>query len=90
VDFRRSDGYDWAVRFNEEVKERIRARDHAALVRYESLGPDARLAVPTPEHYLPLLYALALQGEGDEVAFFNDETVLGSISMTSLTIQSGE
>jgi len=86
VDFQRPDGYDWAVRFNDGVKKRIRARDHPALVAYESLGPDARLAVPTPEHYLPLLYVLALQAEGDHVAFFNDETVLGSISMTSLTM----
>jgi 4,5-DOPA dioxygenase extradiol len=88
VDFHRPDGYDWAVRFNDEVKKRIRARDHAALVAYESLGPDARRAVPTPEHYLPLLYALALQGEGDDVAFFNDETVMGSVSMTSLEMGS--
>jgi 4,5-DOPA dioxygenase extradiol len=88
MDFNRPDGYDWAVRFNNEVKKRIRARDHLALVAYEGLGPDARLAVPTPEHYLPLLYALALQDEHDEVAFFNDETVMGSVSMTSLAIQS--
>ena len=88
MDFNRPKGYDWAVRFNDEVKKRIRARDHLALVAYESLGPDARLAVPTPEHYLPLPYVLALQGDGDEVAFFNDETVLGSISMTSLVMGS--
>jgi 4,5-DOPA dioxygenase extradiol len=88
MDFNRPDGYDWAVRFNDEVKKRIRARDHAALVSSESLGPDARLAVPTPEHYLPLLYVLALQGERDEVAFFNDEMVMGSISMTSLVMGS--
>jgi 4,5-DOPA dioxygenase extradiol len=86
MDFNRPHGYEWAVRFNDEVKKRIRARDHAALVAYESLGPDARLAVPTPEHYLPLLYVLALRGEGDDIAFFNDETVMGSVSMTSLEI----
>ena len=86
VDFRRPDGYDWALRFDQEVRKRVLARDHAALLAYETLGPDARLAVPTPEHYLPLLYVLALQGEGDEVAFFNASTVLGSISMTCLTL----
>jgi len=86
VDFGRPDGYDWAVRFNDEVKSRILAGDHASLVDYETLGPNARLAVPTPEHYLPLLYVLALQDEGEDVAFFNDQVVLGSISMTSLTI----
>ena len=88
MDFNHPDGYDWAVRFNDEVKKRIRARDHLALVAYESLGPDARLAVPTPEHYLPLLYVLALQGENDEAAFFNDEAVMGSVSMTSLVMGS--
>src|SRR5258708_14250763 len=54
MDFNRPDGYDWAVRFNDEVKKRIRARDHLALATYESLGPAAPLAVPTPEHSLPL------------------------------------
>jgi 4,5-DOPA dioxygenase extradiol len=86
VDYRLPGGYDWANRFNEQVKMRIRARDHEALANYRALGPDAVLAIPTPEHYLPLLYALALQGDGEDVAFFNDETVLGSVSMTSLTI----
>jgi 4,5-DOPA dioxygenase extradiol len=86
ADFRRDDGYDWALRFNGEVKRRISARDHEPLVAYPALGPDAGLAVPTPEHYLPLLYALALRDAGDEISFFNDRTVLGSISMTSLKI----
>jgi 4,5-DOPA dioxygenase extradiol len=86
ADFRRIDGYDWAVRFNAEVRARILTRDHAALMNYEALGPDARLAIPTPEHYLPLLYCLALQEDGDEVALFNDEVVLGSVSMTCVSI----
>lgn len=86
VDFERPDGYDWAIRFNAEVKRRIETRDHRALVAHQDLAAEARLAVPTPEHYLPLLYAVALRGEDDGVAFFNDEIVAGSISMTSLTI----
>jgi 4,5-DOPA dioxygenase extradiol len=89
MDFGRTDGYDWALRFNDEVKKRIEARDHRDLVDYELLGPEARLAIPTPEHYLPLLYALALQGEDDPVSFFNDKTVMGSVSMTCLTLGSG-
>ena len=89
MDFGRAGGYDWALRFNEEVKKRIEARDHRDLVDYPSLGPDARLAIPTPEHYLPLLYALALQGEGDSISFFNDKTVMGSVSMTCLTLGKG-
>ena len=89
IDWRRAGGYDWAVRFNDLVKERIGARDHASLVDYEGLGPEARLAVPTPEHYLPLLYVLALRDEKDGVVFFNDRVVMGSISMTSLVIGGG-
>jgi len=86
MDFGRTDGYDWALRFNDEVKKRIEARDHRDLVNYESLGPEVRLAIPTPEHYLPLLYTLALQRDDDPVSFFNDKTVMGSVSMTCLTL----
>jgi len=89
IDWNRAGGYDWAVGFNDEARRRILARDHAALVAYHDLGPDARLAVPTPEHYLPLLYVLALRGEHDEVDLFNDTIVMGSISMTSFTIGAG-
>ena len=90
MDFGRSDGYDWALRFNDEVKKRIAARDHRDLVDYQSLGPEARLAIPTPEHYLPLLYTLALQRDDDLVSFFNDKTVMGSVSMTCLTLGGAE
>jgi 4,5-DOPA dioxygenase extradiol len=86
IDFRRADGLDWAVRFNEEVKRRILAGDHEALAATETLGPEARLAVPDREHYLPLLYALAVKGEGEKVSFFNDKIVMGSISMTSVLV----
>jgi len=89
VDFGRADGYDWADRFNQKLKERIVARDHATLVDYESLGPDSRRAVPTPEHYLPVLYAVGASTEADDVAFFNDKTTLGSVSMTSLAMGGG-
>lgn len=74
---------DWALRFDEAVRERIRSGDDAALSRYEALGPDARLAVPTAEHFLPLLYVLALRRPGDRLSFFN-EAVEGGISMTSV------
>ena len=75
----------WASRFEAEVRRRIESRDHAALVAFETLGPDARRAIPTPEHYLPLLYALALQDPTEPVRFFN-QAVLSSISMTSVLI----
>ena len=86
IDFRREDGFDWAIRFNEEVKRRILAGDYATLAATETAGPEARLAVPHAEHYLPLLYALAAKEEGDKVSFFNDKVVMGSISMTSVLI----
>jgi 4,5-DOPA dioxygenase extradiol len=89
VDFGRAEGYDWADRFDHELKELIVAREHARLLDYQSLGPDSRRAVPTPEHYLPVLYALGASNEADDVAFFNAKTTLGSISMTSLTMGAG-
>jgi len=77
--------YDWALRFDAEVRRRIDAGEHAALADYPSLGMDARMSVPTPEHYLPLLYVLALQAKGEAPAYFNDK-VMTSISMTSVLI----
>lgn len=78
---------DWAVQCDAEIRKRIIQRDHAVLLSGESLVPHFRLAVPTPEHYYPLLYALALRDEGDSVSFFNS-SVLSSISMTSVLIGS--
>jgi len=77
--------YDWALRFDAEVRRRIDAGEHAGLADYASLGPDARMSVPTPEHYLPLLYVLALQAKGETPAYLNDK-VMTSISMTSVLI----
>lgn len=78
--------FDWAVRFNDRVRSLIAARDHAPLVDYEKLGEDARLSVPTPDHYLPLLYCLALQADGERVAFPVDGIDIGSVSMLSVVI----
>ena len=86
IDFRQAEGFDWAVGFNEEVKRRILAGDYEALAATGTLGPEARLAVPGPEHYLPMLYPLAVRAEGEKVSFFNDQVVMGSISMTSVLI----
>jgi 4,5-DOPA dioxygenase extradiol len=86
IDFGRPDGFDWAIRFNEAVKKLILAEDHDALARYESLGPDAPLAVPTAEHYLPLLYVLGAKAKGEPLRFFNDTVTMGSISMTSVFV----
>ncbi|HEU0195614.1 MAG TPA: class III extradiol ring-cleavage dioxygenase, partial [Nevskiaceae bacterium] len=76
---------DWALRFRDRVRTAVARHDHAALCDWPSLGEDAVLAVPTPEHYLPLLYALALQRDDDAVSVFNDD-VFATLAMTSFRI----
>jgi 4,5-DOPA dioxygenase extradiol len=73
--------FDWAVRFNEKIRQALAAKDHELLIGFERLGEDARLAVPTPEHYLPLLYIAALQDGNEHMTFAVDGYGLGSISM---------
>ena len=79
-------GFDWALRSNELFKDLIVKNNHKDLINYTGLGKDVQMAVPTPDHYLPLLYSLALMNENEPVSFFNDKTVMGSLSMTSLQI----
>lgn len=79
-------GYDWALQMNDIFKEYIGNGNHRSLIHYNSLGPEAALAIPTPDHYLPLIYTLALQNEKDEVQFFNDYAVRGSLTMTSVLL----
>ena len=76
---------DWALRFDEDVAEHIATGHHDGLLGYETLGSDALLAIPTPEHYLPLLYVLALQREGETASFFS-ERVVSAISMRSFVV----
>jgi 4,5-DOPA dioxygenase extradiol len=79
-------GFDWAIDINQIFKDRILQNDHASLIEYEKLGREAMLAIPTPEHYLPLLYILGMQGKKEGVSFFNDQLVGGSLTMTSVKI----
>ncbi|MFC5409384.1 4,5-DOPA dioxygenase extradiol [Larkinella bovis] len=79
-------GYDWAVSMNDTFKTLISDGDFQPLIHYSSLGREAQLAIPTPEHYLPLLYNLGLKGSKDPVSFFNDRAVAGSLTMTSVKI----
>lgn len=79
-------GYDWAVEAGEKMKHYIVEGDHKQLVNYRCHGKAFELSIPTPEHYLPLLYVLALRRENDDVLFFNDKTIGGSVKMTSLKI----
>jgi 4,5-DOPA dioxygenase extradiol len=78
--------YPWAAGFDKLATELILAGEHDRLVAYPALGEEARLSIPTNEHYLPLLYALALQQPGEPVSFFAEGLVYGSISMRSLRI----
>jgi 4,5-DOPA dioxygenase extradiol len=77
---------EWAVRFETLARDLMLAGDHAPLVAYETMGRDALLSAPTPDHYLPLLYVLALQREGDAVTFPVEGFDGGSISMLSVRI----
>ena len=78
--------FDWAVRFESRARELMIAGDHDPLVAYESLGRDAMLSVPTPEHYLPLLYVLGLRRAGEPVAFPVEGIDGGSVSMLAVRL----
>jgi 4,5-DOPA dioxygenase extradiol len=85
-DFNEPFGLDWAIEANDLIKKLINDNNHAALADYQTLGRAVQLAVPTPEHYLPLLYVLALKQEEETNSYFNDKPVGGSLTMTSLII----
>jgi 4,5-DOPA dioxygenase extradiol len=78
--------YDWAVQFDARVANWIEQNDHDSIVHYEKGDQAAALAINTAEHYLPLLYSLALRDEDDKVSFFADKVMGGSISMRSVRI----
>lgn len=78
---RQEGGYSWAERFRNRVRRLLRDQEHAQLCRLDD--EDALFAVPTPEHYLPLLYVAAVQDEGEPLTPFNDRIEYGSISMLS-------
>jgi 4,5-DOPA dioxygenase extradiol len=79
-------GFDWAINANETFKHLILDNNHQDLINYQTLGIEVQMAVPTPDHYLPLLYTLALKEENESIEFFNDKPVMGSLSMTSVKI----
>ncbi len=79
-------GYDWAFEANEKMKKFILSNDHQQLINFKNQGKAFDLAIPTPEHFLPLLYALALKEENEKVNIFNDKAVAGSLTMTSAKI----
>jgi 4,5-DOPA dioxygenase extradiol len=82
-------GYDWAIELNQVFKSKIESGNHQDLIQYQKLSGKPNLAIPTPEHYLPLLYILALQEKNEKPHFFNDFLQMGSISMTSVLFGDG-
>lgn len=79
-------GFDWALEADETFRKLIESKNHAQLVNYRKLGKSVELAVPTPEHFLPLIYTLGMSNENDPVQFFNDKPVMGSLTMTSVQL----
>ena len=80
--------FDWAERFNAVVKNHLAEPDHASLIHYDRLGDDAKLSIPTAEHYLPLLYVIGAQTETDTLSVLSDGIFGGSISMLSVAMGS--
>lgn len=78
--------YDWAIEADAAIKKSILGGDHAPLINYQAQGRAFRLAIPTPEHFIPLLYSLALQEKDEPVELFNDKPLGGSLTMTSVKI----
>ncbi len=86
INFRAEHAAEWAISANDKFKDLILTGEHDKLLKYENLGSDIALSVPTPEHFLPLLYALALKKPSEPIEIFNDAVDLGAISMTSVKI----
>jgi len=78
--------FDWAVRFEERARQMMQAGEVASLITYEKLGKDATLSIPTPDHYLPLLYVLATRQERELVSFPVEGVDGGSVSMLSVRV----
>jgi 4,5-DOPA dioxygenase extradiol len=88
-DFNAPFGHDWALEANETFKQLISENEFKSLINYDKYSRALKLSAPTPEHYLPLLYSVALREKDDAVSFFNDQAVAGSFTMTSVLINKG-
>lgn len=80
-------GYDWAVKVHLDILQKVKEGNHQSLLGYDNLEREYRMAVPAPDHYLPLLYVLALQNQEDKLEVFNESIVGGSLDMTSLLLE---
>lgn len=79
-------GFDWALEAQQKLNSYITSGNHQQLIQYKNLGKSVGLAIPSPDHYLPLLYTLGLKTEQDHISLFNDKALMGSITMTSVLI----
>lgn len=88
IDFRNIDAqpYEWAVKFDESVKSNLISRNHRDLIDYWNMGEEASLAVPTLDHYLPMIYTIALQEKNDPLDFIYEGFHYGSVSMRCFQI----
>jgi len=82
LDFSSAEGYGWANEFDNYIKDKIMKKEYADVVHYRKVGDSAALAVPTPDHFYPLLYVLGGLDEKDNVSIYNHSTFAGSLSMT--------
>ncbi len=85
-DFNTEFGYDWAFELNDIFKNKLLETNFKDLINYRNLHNKASLAIPTPEHYIPMLYALGMARDEEEIKIFNDKVIAGSLSMTSFII----
>jgi len=83
-DFNAEYGFDWALEMNDVFKNKINSADHQSLINFRDLHSASNLAIPTPDHYYPLLYAAGAAGKNSDPFIFNDKAVAGSLTMTSL------
>ena len=79
--------YDWAIEASEKMKDYILKGDFEKLINFKAQGKSFELAIPSPEHYLPLIYTLALKEENEKITIFNDKPIAGSLTMTSIKIE---
>jgi len=80
--------FDWALEASKKMKQCIIDQNHAPLIDFRKQGSAFDLAIPTAEHYLPLLYVLAMQGKSEHISLFNDKAVAGALTMTSVLVNS--
>jgi len=78
---------DWAFEFDSKMKSFIDEREHNKIIEYEKLGSASRLAVPEPSHFIPLIYAIGLQDEDEQVSYFYEKFEYGTLSMRSFIIK---